>query len=285
MIFLRRATLVAGLACIVLAVIGIALPVAPKATGKDASLEMPVAEGPQTAGVFVERRSKAFRIVQPARFDFEPSAATAAFATRHAHFRNFRSRIWFSHVPQQERPAPLVVLLHGASRDGLSMIEMWRNTAEAEGLALLAPNSAGASWPLENPDPAFLIALIAEMAALHSIDPDNIYLFGHSDGAAYAQLLLNRSTGPWRAAALHAGFANPNWLKPASEPKPFRLYIGELEHIFPIDIARAQGKNLAELGHDNDLIVIPNHTHWFYEAGPQIAQHAWRWFASLEENT
>lgn len=104
------------------------------------------------------------------------------------------------------------------------------------------------------------------MAKSHNIDCNRIFLFGTS--------------GPGRAAALHAGYT-PDVLHGQGQVKPYWLYIGENEQIFSIAQAREIGKSRAALGQPNDLIIIPDHDHWFYAIGPQITEDAWRWFAAM----
>ena len=214
--------------------------------------------------------------------DFTPSDETKALTHKHFALHGAFPRIWFDYIPDTQGPMPLVTLLHGAGRDGLSQIEMWRETAELHGVALVAPNSFGLSWDLTDPDPDFFAQIVETMAETHDIDRNRIFLFGHSDGAAYAQLLLTQAQGPWRAAALHAGYA-PSVTTTAGQMKPYRLYIGEHEQIFSVSQARAIGQKRAAQGQPNDLITIPHHDHWFYGIGPQIAEDAWSWFASLPQ--
>ncbi|WP_192931100.1 PHB depolymerase family esterase [Gemmobacter serpentinus] len=181
-------------------------------------------------------------------------------------------------------PRPLILLFHGAGRDGLSQIEMWEATARRHGLILLAPNSADDTWATDHPEPALLLRLIEDLTAETPIDRNRIFLFGHSDGAAMAQILLNRSAGPWRAAALHAGGIQRGAMQPATEPKPMRLYAGALDSTFPPALLRDRvARPMAELGHPTEFLLLPGHTHWFYDAGPRIAEHAWIWMASLAE--
>lgn len=245
---------------------------------------MPSAETPPQKARFSRIESHAFRIVRPSSYEFSPSAETVAFSDKHTTRVGLRTRTWYSYWPNVSQPVPLVILLHGAGRDGLSLMEMWRQVAEKEGLALIAPDSYTPSWP-ETPDPEFLVSIVETFSETNQIDPKRVFLFGHSNGATYAQNLLNRTRGPWRAAVLHGGFSPLALLKTPSEAKPFRLYIGEHEHIFPLEVAEKYGKALAQRGHANDMIVIPGHTHWFYEAGPQIARHAWRWMEALANST
>lgn len=249
------------------------------ASHRDGALAMPPGAIPPAAGRFAELRQD-FPIPQIDTYEYEPSASTRALSTAHISLDGAIPRRWYSYVPPSEGRLPLVILFHGAGRDGLSLIEMWKDTALRHGVVLVAPNSLGGSWSLDDPSPQFILGLVGSMASSHQIDPERIYLFGHSSGAGYAMVLLNRFQGPWRAAALHAGYAPPHLLAPPRMARPYRLYIGENEQIFSVDTARQTGRSLAAFGHDNDLVVIPRHDHWFYGIGPRIAEDAWTWLSA-----
>ena len=250
------------------------------ASDRDAALAMPISNNPGDQGSFTELRGDWFSVPNTAKHEYEPSQVTRELSTKHMDLDGALPRFWYEFVPETNGEMPLVILFHGAGRDGLSQIEMWKDVAVRQGFALLAPNSVGSSWSLDNPSPQFIVQLIAEMASMHKIDMNRIFLFGHSDGAAYALFLLNHSQGPWRAAALHAGYVPLKSLNPPQIAKPYRLYIGEREQIFSIDEAKQIGKSLAGHGYESELVVIPLHDHWFYDIGPQIAEDAWKWFQS-----
>ena len=246
------------------------------------SLAMPVNPNTPVGGVYSEVEDRTFRFVNKANYQFEPSQSTRDLAVQHTEMEGGTPRIWYDYVPTPDRKKmPLIILLHGANRDGLSMIEMWQQTAAKYQIALVAPNSAGKTWDFDNPDPQFLAGLVAEMAGKYDIDADDIFLFGHSDGATYAELLLNRATGPWRAAVLHAGFAPADWLRPPQVAKPVRLYLGDRDANNPLSAAREVAQALALMGHQSEIVVIPGHDHWIYDIGPQIAEDSWQWLARL----
>jgi len=50
-----------------------------------------------------------------------------------------KKRTYYLYVPATVKtvPTPLLVLLHGSNRDGLSLVEKWKHLAEAEGMILL----------------------------------------------------------------------------------------------------------------------------------------------------
>ena len=101
----------------------------------------------------------------------------------------------FIYVPtgyDHTKPAPVVVLLHGAGETSLQ----W-HTDEVTGLAdefgfvLLAPDARGRSWDYINEgrfagDVIFIDAALDRLFELCNIDPAKVVLAGFSDGASYA---------------------------------------------------------------------------------------------------
>lgn len=178
-------------------------------------------------------------------------------------------------------PRPVVILFHGASRDELSMIDMWDDTADAHGLLLLSLKSNGATWDPNTDERAVLARALDLVAADYPIDFSRIFVFGHSAGSIYAQMLANRLPGPWLAVAGHGGTVPDTWLEPRDAAPPVRHYLGSSDGLFPPATARQSAEALSRMGHRSELIIIPSHTHWFYVGGPAIAEDAWQWFAEL----
>ncbi len=94
-----------------------------------------------------EVRWTGFPVSQPATYEFAPFAATRDLATRHVSDSATGPRVWYDYAPSAGSALPLVILLHGAERDGLSLIEMWSETAKRHGIALLVPDARGAVGP------------------------------------------------------------------------------------------------------------------------------------------
>lgn len=142
------------------------------------------------------------------------------------------------YIPPSVRPgtpAPLLVLLHGASGEGALMVERFKAEADRRGLILLAPKSGGPTWDtvtLFNPN----YGSFAKIAALPptnppmpfdedvkrvdkalqlllryvAVDPNRIALAGFSDGATYALALgLKNPQLFGTVIALSPGFAYP----------------------------------------------------------------------------
>lgn len=128
-----------------------------------------------------------------------------------------------AYVPSRTAtPRPLLVLLHGAGRQPGRMIDRLRGEAEARGLVLLAPASAGPTWDVVartqreqmmgasaagagvryagSPDADRVMAAIAALSARVAIDRARIVLAGFSDGASFALALGLARERPFAAA-------------------------------------------------------------------------------------
>ena len=89
-----------------------------------------------------------------------------------------------------DRPAPLLVMLHGARGSAASVMPIVADAAEAHGVVVLAPDSRGVTWDViredYGEDVAFLDRALGEVFRTCPIDPARIALAGFSDGASYA---------------------------------------------------------------------------------------------------
>ncbi|PWE32068.1 hypothetical protein DDZ14_12725 [Maritimibacter sp. 55A14] len=193
------------------------------------------------------------------------------------------TRLYHSLGPTSGPERPAIVLLHGAGRSGRAMLDMWRGLAEKEDLVLLAPDAARSrGWSLAEDGVFVAEALIEDASRHHPIDPERIYLVGHSMGGKMALRLANLGYGPWRAVEAHAASLWVNTILPARSPVPIQIHVGERDTIFSPDAARATGKRLSEAGHDVKFTVIPGHTHWYYAIAPHLAPVIWQTFTEAE---
>jgi poly(3-hydroxybutyrate) depolymerase len=91
---------------------------------------------------------------------------------------------------QASRPAPLVVMLHGAGGDARGGLTPFQNLADATGLILLAPASRRQTWDVlvggYGPDIALIDQALAQTFSRYAVDPTRIAIEGFSDGASYA---------------------------------------------------------------------------------------------------
>jgi polyhydroxybutyrate depolymerase len=57
---------------------------------------------------------------------------------------NGKTRAYYLYVPSSIKPgspAPLVVMLHGSGRVGMSLVEKWKDLAKKEGFIIAGPDS------------------------------------------------------------------------------------------------------------------------------------------------
>lgn len=233
------------------------------------------------SGVFSETDRSDLRPLPPSSLDYTPDATATA---THMLIRGFRPRSYSIYDGGSgEVPRPTVVLFHGAGRTPLSMIDMWQEAADENGLMLIAIESATLRWMTNEAEAAVVLDMVADASERYRLNDDQVMLFGHSSGAIMAQYLANRIVGPWQAAAVHGGTFPQQTIRPRDSAVPIRHYLGGSDGIFASYDARLSGQALAEAGHDFDLALIPGHTHWLYEGGPAFAADAWEWFTDLTE--
>lgn len=151
---------------------------------------------------------------------------------------------------QANHPAPLLVLLHGATQNA----ELWTRTdqffrlADEFGVVLVMPNSVDNSWDLMRggygPDVVRLDASLAQVFRRCNIDPSKVALGGFSDGASYA-LSLGAGNGDLFKALIAF---SPGYFMPAGRQGKPRIYIahGTNDRILPIDQTSRQLRPMLE---------------------------------------
>ncbi|SFI94651.1 alpha/beta hydrolase family protein [Jannaschia pohangensis] len=238
---------------------------------------------PQVARLAEPERPTARRFTQSATTDLTSFTVDTDYRpdpTQGERYRTENGTAWWGAAPSGPGPHPVVFLMHGAGRDGHSMIDMWYETAMEHGIVLVAPDfDSVPGWNTSFPDPRSASDVLDHAATMHDIDPDRIYLFGHSRGAIGAQVWANRFEGPWRAVAVHAGTLTARNVGPVENGLPIRHYLGSSDRIFPFGEAIEGGAAMAAAGHPFELVRLEGHNHWFYERGEDIAAHAWQWLA------
>ncbi|HEY0794681.1 MAG TPA: dienelactone hydrolase family protein [Acidisarcina sp.] len=188
-------------------------------------------------------------------------------------------RTYYSLVPEDAAPEPLVLLLHGSGRNGLEMTDAWKALATAEHFIIAAPNSYDpAIWQSDKDSPDFLREVVNQVKSRHPVDPSRIYLFGNSGGAVYAlELSLIDSEG-FAAAAVHAGSlapANYDLFQWAKRKMPIAIWVGDHDPNFPLDTVKATKAAFEAKGFLVDLYVIPNHSHSYADVYDEVNRKAW----------
>jgi poly(3-hydroxybutyrate) depolymerase len=140
---------------------------------------------------------------------FFTSASAKDDITKELITSNGKTRVYYLYVPSTIKPgspAPLIVMLHGSGRVGMSLVEKWKDLAKKEGFIIAGPDSLDTRvWGMPQDGPDFLRDLVEELKAKYPINPRRVYLFGHSGGAIFALEMSLMESQYFAATAVHAG--------------------------------------------------------------------------------
>ena len=198
-----------------------------------------------------------------------------------------RTRPYYLYVPSTAKgPAPLIVMLHGSNRTGVTLVEKWKDYAKKEGIILAGPDSSNLRvWAAPQDGPDYLRDLVEELKSKYSINPRRVYLFGHSAGASFALHMSLMESQYFAATAIHAGALSnqdSSLLELAKRKIPISIQVGDSDTFFPLEVVRATRDVLKEAGFPVELIEIANHDHWYYDKASKFNQTAWEFLKKHE---
>lgn len=202
---------------------------------------------------------------------------------------NGKTRVYYLYVPASVKgPAqvPLIVMLHGSGRNGITLVEKWKDYAKKEGIIIAGPdatNQQGWSAPVDGPD--YLHALIEDLKSRYPINPRRVYLFGHSAGACFALHMSLMESEYFAATAIHAGALTQDQMqmvKLATRKIPISIQVGDRDQFFPLKPVRDTRDALKAAGIPVELIEIPNHDHWYYDSASTFNRTAWEFLKKYE---
>jgi len=202
---------------------------------------------------------------------------------------NGTARVYYLFVPSTLKPqtqVPLIVMLHGSGRNGVTLVEKWKDYAKKEGMIIVGPdatNQRGWSAPIDGPD--YLHALIEELKTKYPINPRRVYLFGHSAGACFALHMSLMESEYFAATAIHAGALTDEQMemvKLARRKIPISIQVGDRDQFFPLKPVRDTRDALKAAGIPVELIEIPNHDHWYYDSASTFNKTAWEFLKKYE---
>jgi len=217
------------------------------------------------------------------------AAAAADEITKELITSKGKARPYYLYVPATVKaaaPAPLVVLLHGSGRIGISLAEKWKDLAKKEGFIIVGPDSSNIrGWAAPQDGPDFLRELVEELKTKYPINPRRVYLFGHSAGAIFALEISLMESQYFAATAIHAGALGPDdsdLIDIAKRKIPIFIQVGDRDPGFPLKAVRATRDALNEKGFAVELTELPNHDHWYYDLAPKINRTAWDFLKKYE---
>ena len=204
---------------------------------------------------------------------------------------NGKTRAYYLYVPstvKPESPVPLIVMLHGSGRVGMSLVEKWKDLAKKENFIIAGPDSSNLQgWGMPQDGPDFLRDLVEELKRKYPINRRRVYLFGHSAGAIFALETSLMESEYFAATAIHAGALAPDdreLIQMAKRKIPMFIQVGDSDQSFPLKAVRATRDLLNQNGFAVELTEIPKHDHWYYDLAPKINLAAWEFLKKYELN-
>lgn len=175
------------------------------------------------------------------------------------------------------RPAPLVLLLHGAGGDARHTVPLLQDFADEHGFVLLAPDSRGETWDVieggYGPDVAYIERALEQTFGRYPVDASRVAVAGFSDGASYA-LSLGATNGD---LFTHVLAFSPGFMAPAALNGSPALFVshGTRDRVLPVDVcsrrivrrAEAEGYRVLYREFDGPHVVPP-----------EVAREAIEWF-------
>jgi predicted esterase len=138
---------------------------------------------------------------------------------------------------QPDRPAPLVVMLHGSGGNSEHGLGLLSSFADSNRLILLAPASRASTWDIiidnYGPDIEFMDQALAHLFSRYAVDPSRLAIGGFSDGASYG-LSVGLINGDLFS---HILAFSPGFVAPAAQQGEPDIFISHGLHdtVLPID--------------------------------------------------
>lgn len=213
---------------------------------------------------------------------FQYSAADAQSIEKTTLRSENKDRVCSTFVPEKleaTSPVPLVVLLHGAGRGGLSEAEKWKDLAKKEQFIIAAPDSLNpAGWQIPGDGPDFIRDVVEYMASKYPVDKRRVYLFGHSAGAIMALNMSLFESQYFAATATRAGVLQKTMYPVIAEAKrkiPIVFIVGKLDTPVMIDPVRTSRSELAKGGFKVEWAEIDGITQDYYAVAKDVNARAW----------
>ena len=190
-------------------------------------------------------------------------------------------RTYYLFVPDsaKDKPAPLIVLLHGSGRDGKILVEHWQSMAKKEGIILAGPDSTVRRGGACATTGRSCCAMSSRRC--------------RPTTRSTAGACMSSATRPVRSTALRWAFSSRSTLPPwpftpaRSHPRssltsrerrrkiPIAVWVGTNDADFPVRQVRESLELLNRQDFNVELTEIPGHTHNYYGRSSEINKAAW----------
>lgn len=184
------------------------------------------------------------------------------------------------YVPDFYKPDtayPVVVLLHGSQRTGVSLVEKWIPLAKEAGLILIGPTHPLQGWPVDMNEADIIEGIINDVGQNYHIDRRHLYLFGHSSGGRFASAMPYLKPDLFTAIVVNAGaLQSPADYKLNKDDRkvPIAFLAGSNDTSVPINDSANSAEFYAKHGHDTLFVDFLQHNHWYYTIAPEINRRA-----------
>lgn len=197
------------------------------------------------------------------------------FATRRGDFRKaYRSKIddtlqpYRVFVPSSydgSKPYPLVVALHGMGGDENAYFDgyndgLFKTEAERRGYIVACPKGRDPASMYTGPAEQDVMDVVAEVMRDYRVDPDRVYLTGHSMGGYGSWSVAMNHPEVFAAIAPIAGGGNPANL-PKLARVPQLVVHGDADRTVPVERSRVMVETARKLGQDVKYIEVPGGSH------------------------
>jgi poly(3-hydroxybutyrate) depolymerase len=208
------------------------------------------------------------------------TTASAQKVTKESLTSQGTARTYYLFVPDsaKEKPAPLLILLHGSGRDGKILIEHWQSLAKKEGIILAGPDAIVRQGWGPDDGPLFIRHVIEAVQTDYAVDRRAMYVFGHSAGAIFGISMGVLESEYFAAVAVHAGSVSPSvvpFIAKAPRKIPIAVWLGTNDPGFPVRQVRDSLELLKRQEFPVELTEIAGHTHNYYGRSSEINKAAW----------
>jgi predicted esterase len=209
------------------------------------------------------------------------TARSGAFATGHVVLSEDSAgttgRVFVPAHFDPDTPIGLLVMLHGAGSAGQQYIGTFQALADAHDFIILAPDSKQLTWDMLSTtkvgvDAARIGQAIEYVLQRASIDPERIWLAGHSDGASYALTIGTANGDRFRKLVVFA--AGVYWTPQKVGRPPVRVVHGRFDPVFAF--GDVQGEVVGPLERAGYPVTFAPHNGG-HEIGSEAAEAAILW--------